>query len=198
MFTKEQIVDGTVTVKPETLAALRRFRDLKTWKPENVDQKFTGMQVLASELAAIYEMPVQVNVVKGFVDEGPEVTDSGVPIATLPMGGYLSIITLLHNFAGLRTRYNHEKVGETFLSRQRWAVNTFRKVYPTAFSRLVFDNDSGFFFNSERMSELQSYRSGTIAAFMADVMSGMQRPVRLDDDFETNSDYSNTYSDLDR
>jgi hypothetical protein len=200
MITRDQIVDENYTVKLEALAALRRFRDLKTWKPDTEPgARVNGLTVLANDLARVYDLPIYIEVNPEYETYGPETTDTGVPIVRLGMGGRLSIITLLHNFAGLRARFKDENVGKSFIDRQRYAINFFRKVYPTCFSRLVFDEFTGLFVKVERYEEILQAREADLPFVH---LYGTQPPVELQQRLsvpqeDEEGDFDGTDSDFD-
>jgi hypothetical protein len=138
------IVNETQTYKPEAIKALREFKALKTWKPEvTADERQAGLQALVEKLAEVYALPYPVKIC----------TDLQEAFAYEGAGGFailaeanLSIITVLHNFAGARHALTGIATGRTYNSRQRWAVNLFKKVYPKQFEKLAQDVDTGAFY----------------------------------------------------
>lgn len=156
MVTKEDILDDNKTFKPEAIKALRRFKALKTFRPDTPEgARLEGMQVLINDLVDVYGLRVILPVLHdlGWGADLPRTPDEGVPVIPIAMfGPNLSIITLLYQFASVRKYI--ESDGEEMLSfkgRQRYAVNLFRKVYPRQFARLVFDEGTGCFFKDIRM-----------------------------------------------
>lgn len=139
-----EYVDNTATYKPEAIKALREFKALKTWKPEAIaDERFAGLQALVDKLTEVYRMP-PLKIFTDLLEAVAYDTAGGYPIMVTEN---LSTITILHNFAGVRHRVHQIPLGKSFNSRQRWAVNLFRKVYPRQFARLTLDAGNGFFYN---------------------------------------------------
>jgi hypothetical protein len=147
---KEDVLDDSKTFKPEAIKALRRFKALKTFRPETPEgARLEGMQTLTNDLVDVYGLRVVIPVMHnpGWGMDMAQTTDENVPVIPISLfGPNLSIITLLHQFAGIRKYI--ESDGEdnlSFLGRQRYAANLFRKVYPRQFARLVFDEMTGCF-----------------------------------------------------
>lgn len=136
------LIDDTMTFKPEAIRALREFKALRTGRGSD-DDRLAGMQTLIDALASAYEVRCPVRVVARDINGGFSgnssvrlMEDVNVPpYFLITMTGKLSIITLLHEFAHIRFNSgNQVKV-------QKWAVNLFRKVYPRQFEQLTQDVD---------------------------------------------------------
>ena len=179
-------VDETATYKPDAIRALREFKALKTFKPENRAQRHPGLEELANKLARAYGLDIEISLVDSPFEYLPETNGNGVRIVGLPMAGRLSILTLLHNFAGIRTLLGEARVGETFEKRQKWAVNLFRKVYPRQFARLIFDPYSGFFFKAEDFQQQQP----PVAPFVVQ-LAGTQLPLEVQAILGEENDFPN-------
>jgi hypothetical protein len=132
------------TYKPEALRALKAFKALKTFKPENADQRRPGLETALNALAAVYDVPVVIHLFNGTENmELPPVTEDGK--ANIQMFYNKSIITNLYHFAGIRSAHSPFIAGQTHPGRMDLAVGMFAKVYPRQFARLVHDPFTGMY-----------------------------------------------------
>ena len=150
MFELSQIVSDSQTYKPNAVRALKAFKAVKTWKPEvSPIERLTAMQALINSLKDEYDMHVHIPVVEGFA-EYPATDENEIQIIPIyQRAGRLSVITLLNRFAAIRGEVQEDfESGRSYVGRQRWAVNLFRKVYPRQFARLIFNRRDGGFYTS--------------------------------------------------
>lgn len=140
------VIDDTMTFKPEAIKALREFKKAKTFR-ETVEVRLGQMRELIGKLCEVYGMPP---VSVAF----PEANDTGGGSGSsyydshgrcIVMKGHLSIITLLHEFKHARDLDTRGTIDQK--SAQKFAVNLFRKVYPRQFARLAEANgESSYMF----------------------------------------------------
>jgi len=146
MIKIESIIDDSMSFVPEAIEALRRFKALKT-SVANPGARLEAMQVLVNELAGAYGLNVLIPLFTDLENVGSfeVMTEEGVPMYPLLLNsGNLSVIALLHQFAAIKYFVTDENSG-SFIDRQRFAVNLFRKVYPEQFAKLVMNPQTGFF-----------------------------------------------------
>lgn len=140
MIKIEAIVDDGMSFVPEAIEALRRFKALGT-SAANPGVRLEAMQVLVNELAGAYGLNIVIPLCTDLEAAGSFelMTEEGFPICPQFLNsGNLSLITVLHHFAAIKYFITNENPG-TFIDRQRFAVNLFRKLYPERFAKLVMN-----------------------------------------------------------
>lgn len=124
--TKDEVLEGTVTHKPEVIRAIKNWKGT-AWKAardlndENV--KMAVIMGLIEGLAVCYQRPVT-------VVRGPR--DCYSPLQKTIFLSKPSIITALHELA-------HHLFGPSELKACRWSVHLFKKTFPKAESKLGWD-----------------------------------------------------------
>jgi len=66
----------TATYKPETIRALREFKALKTWKPENASGRAQGMVDFMNKMAGVYGVNVEFRLVEDSDQELPTTNEA--------------------------------------------------------------------------------------------------------------------------
>ncbi|RLC88876.1 MAG: hypothetical protein DRJ03_01155 [Chloroflexi bacterium] len=151
--------------KKKAIKALWAFRKKRTYKPHvTQEQRLEAMQELVVGLAEAYELEPAPEVVAGPLDGGnsgashilrPHSRFNETDRHKIVMLGKLSIITLLHEFAHC--------IGKDQMGAQVFAINLFRKVYPTQFEKLCLDG--GMFVKEENVGDRPNQRDIMTALF---------------------------------
>ena len=154
MIKIESIIDDSMSFVPEAIEALQRFKALGT-TAANPGARLEAMQVLVNELVDAYSLNILIQL---FTDlettrSLEPTTEDAVPIYALFLNSrHLSLITVLHQFAAIKSFITNENP-DSFVDRQRFAVNLFRKVYPEQLAKLVMNPQTGFFVRSNRQRD---------------------------------------------
>jgi hypothetical protein len=127
--TQEQILRGDFKHRPEVIRAAKRWKNLN-WKQEirAGGSRRRAIVDLLHMISGIYGKPVLVEVF-------PDAECSSAYFGerkTIVLNGTPSIITALHELS-------HHLFGASELQACRWSVILFKKVFPVAFSRLVWE-----------------------------------------------------------
>lgn len=127
--TRDEIIGGaTPTHKPEVVALVHTWKK-EHWMPTDrhgtPNEKMESIFSMIRQVATIYQKPVTTQ----FNPNQPSHYEPGGQTINLNKP---SIITALHELA-------HHLFGSSETKACRWSVWLFKKTFPTAFSRLVWD-----------------------------------------------------------
>jgi hypothetical protein len=118
--TVAEILDATLSFKPDALRALKAFRRAKPWRgtPAERQAKFVSLHFF---LCDIYQVNPKLEI--------GAITDCYSPASnTVYLTSRMSVVSYLHEFGHARGWSERQTV--------RWSVNLFRRIFPRQFARL--------------------------------------------------------------
>jgi hypothetical protein len=135
-MTIDEIIDESMTFRPDVLRAMREFRRSKPWRG-TFAERCEKFERLNREIAEAYGMQPPVLIL-------PESEDHAAPgnggvgqmrdgRMAIGLSGHLSVITYLRMFAYVRGCDEERAI--------RWSVNLFRRVFPRSFAGCRLEPD---------------------------------------------------------
>jgi len=127
--TKEKILNKPLKHKREIIEAVKLWKKeyWKEAKTANPREKFETLKLLLDNIAFTYDKPVNVEFI-------PEITSCcyNPRTQTIAINNTTSIISALHEMA-------HHLFGASELKACRWSIWLFKKTFPIAYSKLIWN-----------------------------------------------------------